>query len=62
MIEFHNLYYKDLGLNFIEIRYVGKIEKNGLILIHTKGRKEYICSFLSNEEQIYKELNKFINF
>jgi len=31
-----------------------------LILIHTKGRREYSCSFLPTKEKIYKELEKFI--
>ena len=61
LIQFHNLYYKDVEPNFIEIRYVGKINKSDLILIHTKGRREYICSFLPIEETIYKELNEFID-
>ena len=37
LIKFHNLNYKNIEPNFIEIRYVGKIEKSNLILIHTKG-------------------------
>ena len=61
LIEFYNLDYKDVEPNFIEIRYVGKINKSELILIHTKGRGEYICSFLPVEEKIYKELNEFID-
>ena len=35
LIEFYNLDYKDVEPNFIEIRYVGKINKSNLILIHT---------------------------
>ena len=61
LIKFHNLNYKDIEPNFIEIRYVGKIEKSDLILIHTKGRREYTCSFLPTKEKIYKELGKFIS-
>ncbi len=62
LIKFHNLNYKDVKPNFIEIRYVGKIEKDDLILIHTKGRRKYTCSFLPTEEKIYKDLGNFINF
>ena len=61
LIQFHNLDYKDVEPNFIEISYVGKINKSDLILIHTKGRREYICSFLPIQETIYKELNEFID-
>ena len=61
LIQFHNLDYKDVEPNFIEIKYVGKINKYDLILIHTKGRREYICSFLPIEKKIYKELNEFID-
>ena len=61
LIQFHKLDYKDVEPNFIEIRYVGKINKSDLILIHTKGNREYICSFLPVQETIYKELNEFIN-
>ena len=61
LIQFHNLYYKDVEPNFIEIRYVGKINKSDLILIHTKGNREYICSLLPIQETIYKELNEFID-
>ncbi len=57
LIKFHNLYYKDVKTNFIEIRYVGKIEKSSLILIHTKGRREYTCSFLLTEKK-YKDALK----
>ena len=62
LIKFHNLNYKDVESNFIEIKYVGKIDKIDLILIHTKGRRKYTCSFLITEEKIYKELGKFIGF
>ena len=61
LIQFHNLNYKGVEKNFIEIRYVGKIEMSNLILIHTKGRREYTCSFLPTKEKIYKELGKFIS-
>ena len=61
LIQFHNLDYKDVDSNYIEIRYVGKINKSDLILIHAKGSREYICSFLPIEEKIYIELNKFID-
>ena len=61
LIKFHNLNYKNIEPNFIEIRYVGKIEMSNLILIHTKGRREYTCSFLPTKEKIYKELGKFIS-
>ena len=61
LIQFHNLDYKDIEPNFIEISYVGKINKRDLILIHTKGRREYICTFLPIRETIYKELNEFID-
>ena len=61
LIQFHNLDYEYVEPNFIEIRYVGRINKSDLILIHTKGRREFICSFLPVEETIYKELNEFID-
>ena len=54
LIQFHNLDYKDVEPNFIEIKYVGKINKNDLILIHTKGRREYISSFLPIEKKYTK--------
>ena len=59
IIKFHSLNYVNVEPNFIEIRYIGKIKKDEFILIHTKARREYICSFLSTEEQIYKELENF---
>ena len=62
LIKFNNLNYKVIEPNFIEIRYVGKIEKSDLILIHTKGGREYTCIFLPTEEKIYKELSNFIGF
>ena len=61
-IKFHNLNYKVVEQNFIEIRYVGKIEKRDLILTHTKGGRQYTCIFLTKEENIYKELGNFIGF
>ena len=60
-IQFHNLDYRDVEPNFVQIRYVGKINKSDLILIHTKGGREYNCSFLTVEEKIYKELSEFID-
>ena len=60
-IKFLNLSYEEIKSNIIEIRYVGKIEMSNLILIHTKGRREYTCSFLPTKEKIYKELGKFIS-
>ena len=61
-IEKINKNYKDIEPNFIEIKYVGKIEKSNLILIHTKGGREYTCIFLPTEQEIYKELRNFISF
>ena len=58
-IKFLNLSYKEIKSNIIEIRYVGEIDKNNLILIHTKGREEYNCSFLSSKKQLNKELEEF---
>ena len=58
-IKFLNLNYEVVKSNIIEIRYVGEIDKNNLILIHTKGREEYNCSFLSSKKQLNKELEKF---
>ena len=62
LVKFHNLNYKDIEPNFIEIRYVGKIDKSNLILIHTKGGTEYSCIFLPTEQEIYNELRNFISF
>ena len=58
-IKFLNLSYKEIKSNIIEIRYVGEIDKNNLILTHTKGRQEYNCSFLSSKKKLYKELKDF---
>ena len=44
----------------IEIRYIGTVYKDNLILIHTKGRKEYKCSFLPSIKEITKDLKKYI--
>ena len=48
LVKFHNLNYKDIEPNFIEIKYVGKIEKSNLILIHTKGGRGIHLYFLTN--------------
>ena len=58
-IKFLNLNYKEVKSNIIEIRYVGKIDKNNLILTHAKGREKYNCSFLSSTKQLNKELDDF---
>ena len=58
-IKFLNLNYEEVKSNIIEIRYVGEIDKNNLILNHTKGGKQYICSFLSSKKQLNKELEEF---
>ena len=58
-IKFLNLSYEEIKSNIIEIRYVGEIDKNNLILIHTKGGEEYNCSFLLSKEQLYIELEEF---
>ena len=58
-IKFLNLNYKEVNSNIFEIRYVGEIDKNNLILTHTKGRQEYNCSFLSSKKKLYKELKDF---
>ena len=58
-IKFLNLNYNEVKSNIIEIRYVGEIDKNRLILFHAKGREEYNCSYLSSKKQLNKELEKF---
>ena len=58
-IKFLNLKYKEVNSNIFEIRYVGKIDKNDLILTHAKGREKYNCSFLSSTKQLNKELDDF---
>ena len=46
--------------SYIEIRYIGTVYKNKLTLIHTKGREEYKCSYLSSIKEITKDLRKYI--
>ena len=46
--------------SYIEIRYIGTVYKDKLILIHTKGRKEYKCSYLSSIKELTKDLRKYI--
>ena len=58
-IKFLNLNYKEVKSNIIEIRYVGEIDKNNLILTYTKGREKYNCSFLSSKKKLNKELEDF---
>ena len=58
-IKFLNLNYEEVKSNIIEIRYVGEIDKNNLILIHTKGGEEYNCSFLLSKKQLNVELEEF---
>ena len=58
-IKFLNLNFEEVKSNIIEIRYVGEIDKNNLILTHTKGREKYNCSFLSSKKQSNKELEDF---
>ena len=58
-IKFLNLNYEDVKSNIIEIRYVGEIDKNNLILNHTKGGEQYKCSFLSSKKKLNKELEEF---
>ena len=55
-IKFLNLNYEEVNSNIFEIRYVGEIDKNNLILTHTKGREKYNCSFLSSKKKLSKEL------
>ena len=58
-IKSRNVNYNENKYN-IEIRYIGIVNKDNLILIHTKGRKEYKCSFLSSIKEITKDLKKYI--
>ena len=58
-IKFINLNYKKVNSNIFEIRYVGEIDKNNLILTYTKGREKYNCSFLSSKKKLNKELEDF---
>ena len=46
--------------SYIEIRYIGTVYKDKLILIHTKGREEYKCSYLSSIKELTKDLQKYI--
>ena len=46
--------------SYIEIRYIGTVYKDKLILIHTKGREEYKCSYLSSIKELTKDLKKYI--
>ena len=46
--------------SYIEIRYIGTVYKDKLILIHTKGREEYKCSYLSSIKELTKDLWKYI--
>ena len=55
-IKFLNLDYKEVDSNIFEIRYLGEIDKNNLILTHTKSRKKYNCSFLSSKKKLNEEL------
>ena len=56
-IKFFNLSYKEVNSNIFEIRYLGEMDKNNLILTHTKGGEKYNCNFLSSKNQLNKELD-----
>ena len=58
-IKFLNLNYKEVKSNIIEIRYVGEIDKNNLILTHTKGGEKYNCSYLSLKKKLNEELEDY---
>ena len=58
-IKSRNINYNEKK-SHIEIRYIGTFYKDNLILIHTKGRKEYKCSYLSSIKELTKDLNKYI--
>ena len=58
-IKSRNLNYNERK-SHIEIRYIGTVYKDNLILIHTKGRKEYKCSYFSSIKEITKDLKKYI--
>ena len=58
-IKFLNLNYKEVKSNIIEIRYVGEIDKNNLILTHAKGREKYNCSYLSLKKKLNEELEDY---
>ena len=59
-INFLNLNYEEVKSNIFEIKYVGEIDKNNLILTHTKGREQYNCSFLSSKKKLSKELEDLV--
>ncbi len=58
-IKSRNLNYNEKK-SYIEIRYIGTVYKDKLILIHTKGREEYKCSYLSSIKELTKDLKKYI--
>ena len=58
-IKFLNLNYKEVNSNIFEIRYMGKIDKNNLILTHTKGGEKYNCSYLSLKKKLNEELEDY---
>ena len=58
-IKSRNLNYNEKK-SYIEIRYIGTVYKDKLILIHTKGREEYKCSYLSSIKELTKDLQKYI--
>ena len=58
-IKSRNLNYNEKK-SYIEIRYIGTVYKDNLILIHSKGRREYKCSYLSSMKEITKDLKKYI--
>ena len=59
-INFLNLNYEEVKSNIFEVEYVGEIDKNNLILTHTKGREQYNCSFLSSKKKLSKELEDLV--
>jgi len=60
-INFLNLNYEEVKSNIFEVEYVGEIDKNNLILTHTKGREQYNCGFLSSKKKLIKELEDLAN-
>ena len=58
-IKSRNLNYNEKKFH-IEVQYIGIIHKDNLILMHNKGRREYMCSYLSSIKQITEDLKKYI--
>ncbi len=61
-IRFHNFDYKQINPDIYDLSFIGFLNKDELVLTHSKYNTKCLCNLLDKKKEINTQLQKYIDY